>query len=132
MDEDDFDREEQYDLLTAAILGLAIGVGATLLLRTGPSGRPITPALRAAGRGANWAGARSARGARWAGQRAAEGAEWARDQAEDLWDRVPVDEIQERIGDYLDAARETISDTVESEMRDLRKAIRRRRRKLGI
>src|ERR671923_906576 len=33
-----------YDLLTAALLGVAIGVGTTLLLRRGPSGRrPIGP-----------------------------------------------------------------------------------------
>lgn len=126
------DREEQYDLLTAALIGVAVGVGATLLLRSGPSGRPVSPMLRAAGQGARWAGHRGARGARWAGARAAEGADWARDQAEDLWDRVPVDEVQERLGDYLESARSAIADTVESELRDLRKSIRRQRKKLGL
>src|SRR5258705_4992499 len=54
-------RESQYDLLTAALLGLAIGAGTTYLLRRGPSGRrPIAPAWRAAGAGA-LGGARPAR-----------------------------------------------------------------------
>ena len=60
-------RDAQYDLLTAALIGAAIGATATLLLRRGPSGsRPVTPVLR----GAKWAGrgamAASAAGARWA------------------------------------------------------------------
>ena len=46
-------RDAQYDLLTAALIGAAIGATATLLLRRGPSGsRPVTPVLR----GAKWAG----------------------------------------------------------------------------
>src|SRR6478672_12835244 len=46
-------REAQYDLLTAALIGAAIGATATLLLRRGPSGqRPVAPIVR----GAKWAG----------------------------------------------------------------------------
>ena len=85
----DEDREQQYDLLTAALIGAAVGAGITLLLRRGPSGsRPVGPLVRYAGRGAalagmagfdgaKWAGARGLEGSRWAGGRAAEGARWA-------------------------------------------------------
>ena len=111
-------REAQYDLLTAALLGVAIGAGTTLLLRTGPSGRrPIAPAWRMARSGARMAG----RGARVA---------W--DRGVDAWESLPREEIAEKVRDYFDAARDTIDDFVESELNDLRKAIRRRRKKLGI
>jgi hypothetical protein len=111
-------REAQYDLLTAALLGLAIGAGTTLLLRRGPSGlRPLVPALRAARVGAKLAG----RGARYA---------W--DRGVDAWDRVPRDEIEERVRDYFESARDTIDGFVESELKDLRRAIRRQRKKLGF
>ena len=115
-------REAQYDLLTAALLGLAIGAGTTLLLRRGPSGRrPIAPAWRTARAGA-FAGARLA----------SKGARFAWDRGVDAWDRIPRDEIQERMRDYFDSARETIDHLVESELKDLRRAIRRQRKKLGF
>ncbi len=125
--------DEQYDLLTAALIGVAVGVGATMLMRRGPRGhRPISPMLRAAGRGAKWAGTGGLAGARWAGGRGADGARWVGEQAEDLWDRVPVDDARERVGEMLSAAKESIEDAVESELRDLRKSIRRQRKRLGI
>ena len=44
-------RDAQMDLVTAALIGLAVGVSATLLLRRGPRGvRPIGPVVRAAAR----------------------------------------------------------------------------------
>src|SRR3954464_4319777 len=112
----DEEREQQYDLLTAALIGAAVGAGVTLLLRRGPSGRrPVGPLVRYAGRGAaiaglaglegaRWAGSRGLEGARWAGGRAAEGARWAAPRAkrgfrtafergEELVDRIPVDEV---------------------------------------
>ena len=108
----------QFDLLTAALLGVVVGASATLLLRRGPSGsRPVVPILKAAGVGARWAGRHGARGARWAAEK-----------GEDLWDQVPRDDIRE----YLDDARSRIQRTVEDELADLRKSIRRQRRKLGI
>ena len=74
---DDEDREQQFDLLTAALLGAAVGAAVTLLFRTGPSGRrPIAPVVGAAGRGARYAGLAGLEGARWAGERAAPGARW--------------------------------------------------------
>ena len=69
-----------------------------------------------------------ARAASHAGER---GARWAAKRGEELWDRVPVDAVREEIGDALDSAREAVADVVESELRDLRKAIRRQRTRLG-
>lgn len=92
------------------------------MLRRGPRGhRPIGPIVRGAGRGALWAGKQGARGARWAAER-----------GEELWDRVPTEEIQERMQEYLESARDSIGEVVEQELRDLRKAIRRRRKQLGV
>jgi hypothetical protein len=119
-------RDAQYDLLTATLIGVAIGVGTTLLLRTGPSGsRPIAPMVRGAGRTAAWAG----RGAAHAGSR---GARWVRQRGGKLWDQIPRDEIEENVRDYLSQARSAIDDTVASELQNLRKAIRRQRKRLGI
>lgn len=100
------------------MLGAFVGAGAALLLRRGPSGRrPIEPAWRAARAGAKMA----RRASRYALERGA-----------DAWDRIPRDEIADRLGDYAERARETIDDFVSSELSDLRRAIRRRRKKLGI
>jgi hypothetical protein len=151
----DEEREQQYDLLTAAIIGAAVGAGITLLLRRGPSGsRPVGPLVRYAGRGAalagvaglegaRWAGGRGLEGARWAGDRAVEGARWAAprarngfraavDRGEDLIDRIPVDEVIEQVRDYADTARNAINDAVKDELNDLRKAVRRQRKRIGI
>jgi len=151
----DEEREQQYDLLTAAIIGAAVGAGITLLLRRGPSGRrPVGPLVRYAGRGAalaglagaegaRWAGNRGLEGARWAGERAMEGARWAApraqrgfrtavDRGEELVDRIPVDEVVEQVRDYVDTARGAINDVVKDELNDLRKAVRRQRKRIGI
>jgi hypothetical protein len=115
-------REAQYDLLTAALLGLAIGAGTTLLLRRGPSGRrPIGPAWVAARKGAQFAGRAAGRGARYAWEKGA-----------DAWERVPREEIEEHVRDYFESARDTIDHYVQSELKELRQAIRRRRKKLGF
>jgi gas vesicle protein len=115
-------REMQYDLLTAALIGAAVGVSATLLLggarRRGRGVRLVTPAMRDAAKRARRAGAKGAR--------------WAREQGEALWDRVPHDEIGGRIRDYADTARQTIDRAVESELREFRKALRRQRRRHHI
>ena len=162
----DEEREQQYDLLTAALIGAAVGAGITLLLRRGPSGRrPVGPLVRYAGRGAalaglaglegakwaggrglegaRWAGGRGLDGARWAGDRAAEGARWAAPRAkrgfdtavergEDLIDRIPVDDVVEQVRDYVDTARDAINSVVKDELTDLRKAVRRQRKRIGI
>lgn len=151
----DEEREAQYDLLTAAIIGAAVGAGITLLLRRGPSGnRPLGPLTRYAGRGAalaglaglegaKWAGSRGLEGARWAGDRAVEGARWAGpkakrgfrtavDRGEELVERIPVDDIVEQVRDYADTARDAINNVVKDELDDLRKAVRRQRKRIGI
>lgn len=140
----DEDREQQLDLLTAAVLGAVVGAGITLLFRRGPSGRrPLRPVLDLAGRGARIGGAAGLAGARWAGGRAAEGARWAapyadrgwrstREKGDDLVDRIPFDEMAEQVRDYVDHAREAINDVVSDELKDLRKAVRRQREKIGI
>ena len=113
---------DEYDLLTAALLGALVGAGMTMLFRRGPRGyRPIGPMMRVTGRGLRTAGIASAKGAKWLGER-----------GEELWDRIPRDEIVDRLEGYLDTAREAIDDAVSHEVSDLRKAIRRRRRKLGL
>ena len=120
------ERDQQYDLLTAAVLGAVIGAGAALLLRRGPSGRrPISPL-------AGVAGGAAAGAATWAGKRGRQGARWAAKRSGEVWDRVPVDTIRDEIGDAINTARETVADVVESELRDLRKAIRRQRKRLGV
>jgi hypothetical protein len=111
-------REAQYDLLTAALIGAAIGATATLLFSRGPSGqRPVV-------RGAKWAG----RGAVAAGSAGAAGAEWAKERGEELLERIPT----ERIEHDLREARERIDGFVQSEIKDLRKALRRQRKRLGL
>jgi hypothetical protein len=107
-------------------MGMALGAGITFMLRRGPSGRrPIIPALEGAGRGLKWAG----RNAWKAGSR---GAKWAGEHGEELWERVPRDEIRRGIAHGYSSAKDSIDDVVESELRSLRKAIRRRRKQLGL
>lgn len=113
---------DEYDLLTAVALGILVGAGVALLFRRGPRGRrPIGTVVKGAGVGAAYAGRYGQKGLRWAADRGGE-----------LWDRVPTDEISEQVGEYLEAARDTISDAVSEELSDLRKAVRRQRKRLGI
>jgi hypothetical protein len=56
----------------------------------------------------------------------------ARDRGEELVDSIPVDEIADSVREYVDGAREAIDDVVRSEMTDLRKAVRRQRKRIGI
>jgi gas vesicle protein len=137
-------REQQFDLLTAALIGAAVGATITLLVRRGPSGRrPVGPLVRYAGRGAALAGIAGLEGAKWAGGRAAEGARWAAPRARrgfntaverggELLERIPVDEVIEQVRDYADTARDAINDVVKDELNDLRKAVRRQRKRIGI
>jgi hypothetical protein len=119
--------------LTAALIGVTIGAGLTFILRRGPSGkRPMTPVMLGVGRGASWAGKKAARAG-------AAGARWTRKRGGEVWERVPRDEIREQVSevrehvtDYLGRAREAIDDVVESELKDLRRAVRRQRKRLGI
>ena len=119
-------HDHEYDLLTAALIGMTIGAGLTFMLRKGPSGRrPMSPVMSGMGAGALWAGRHAAR----LGQR---GARWARDRGEDAWDAIPRDEIRDHVSDYMGRARDAIDDAVQSELKDLRRSIRRQRKRLGI
>ena len=40
--------------------------------------------------------------------------------------------LRSQVGDFMESAREAINEAVESELRDLRRSIRRQRRKLGV
>lgn len=149
------ESEQQFDLLTAALLGAAIGAAVTLLFRTGPGGnRPIRPMLAATGKGAKWAALAGLEGAKWAGDHAAPGARWAaehgrdgakwagersargyraaRDRGEELADSIPLGDIGDSVREYVDGAREAINDVVREELSDLRKAVRRQRKRIGI
>jgi hypothetical protein len=119
-------NDHEYDLLTAALIGITIGASVTYLLRRGPSGRrPVSPMVDGIGRGAAWTGRKAARLGR-------SGARWAARRGEDLWDRIPRDAIRDQVSDYVGRAREAIDDVVESELHDLRRAIRRQRKRLGV
>ena len=116
--------DTEYDLLTAALIGLVIGAGVTFMVRRGPSGRrPASPLLSGAARGASWAGRHAAR-------MGSAGARWAADRGEDLWDRS--EDLRDQVSDYVGHAREAIDDAVEAELKDLRRAIKRQRKRLGI
>ena len=115
-------RDAQYDLLTAALIGAAIGATATLLLRRGPSGeRPVAPVLR----GARWAGKAALKGG-------AVGAGWAKDRGGDLLERIPTEQIEHDVRETVSEARERIDGFVRSELSDLRRALRRQRKRLGV
>ncbi|MGH7618148.1 MAG: hypothetical protein ACREPM_13040 [Gemmatimonadaceae bacterium] len=112
--------------MTAALIGMTIGAGLTYMLRRGPSGRrPMAPMLERVGEGASWAGRHAAR----LGRR---GARWAAERGEDAWERIPRREISEHVSDYVGRARDAIDDAVESELKDLRRTVRRQRHRLGI
>jgi hypothetical protein len=113
---------DEYDLLIAAALGVAVGAGLTLLLRRGGKGERGAARLARAAR----------RGAGRVGRYGADGARWAAKHGEKLIDRVPVDEIRDSIGEYMDSARSAIDDMVTREMKGLRKAIRRQRKRLRV
>lgn len=119
-------HELEYDLLTAALIGLTVGAGLTFMLRRGPSGRrPMAPLVHGVGRGAAWAG-------RQAAEAGLSGARWAGDRGEELWDSIPRKQIKRQVEDYVGRAREAIDDAVDAELRDLRRAIKRQRKRLGV
>ncbi|MEO8563287.1 MAG: hypothetical protein ABI601_14480 [bacterium] len=76
------------------------------------------------------------RGARWAGRGAVSagtiGAKWAREHGGELIDRIPTDRIQREVRDTVGDARERIDGFVQHELRDLRRALRRQRKRLGV
>lgn len=120
----DADREAQYDLLTAALLGAAVGAGVAMLVGSGrrkpqPLGQAVLAALQP-GRKTRLAGRAALAGARMVVKR---GSRKAHDLTEDAGDTVR---------EYAEAAREAIDDAVAREVRDLRRAIRKQRKRLGL
>ncbi len=103
------------------MLGVVAGAGIALLFR----GRRKRTAGALAREAKEMAGAAVGR----AGRR---GAKWAARRSDQMMDLLPVDDIAESIGEYVKSAREAIDETVSHEMNDLRKAIRRHRKHLGI
>jgi hypothetical protein len=115
-------RDAQYDLLTAALIGAAIGATATLLLRRGPSGsRPVGPLLR---------GART--GGKAAARAGLAGALWAKEHGSELIDRIPVDRIEHDVRETVGVARDRIDGFVQQELRDLRRMLRQQRKRMGV
>jgi hypothetical protein len=62
----------------------------------------------------------------------AAGAKWAREHGGDLVDQIPTDRIEREVRETVGEARDRINGFVHHELRDLRKAIRRQRRRLGV
>ena len=107
-------------------MGIAVGAGITYILRRGPSGRrPISPVLDGTGRGLAWMGKQAAVAGR-------AGASWAGEHGAELWDRLPRDEIRRSVEQRVSRAKDAIDDAVETEIRSLRKAVRRRRKQMGL
>jgi hypothetical protein len=63
---------------------------------------------------------------------AGRGAKWAKSHGGDMLDRIPVDEIEDGVRESLSEARERIDGFVRSELGDLRRALRKQRRRLGV
>jgi hypothetical protein len=76
------------------------------------------------------------RGARWAGRGAVAagtaGAKGAREHGGELIDRIPTERIEREVRDTVGEARERIDGFVQHELRDLRRALRRQRKRLGV
>lgn len=105
-------------MLTAALIGVAVGAGTALLLRQGPGGRrPIEPMWRMARAG---------------GRLASRASRFAWDRGAEAWDKIPREEIAERVRDYAESARDTIDHVVESELENLRRTIKRHRKRMGV
>jgi len=117
--------DEQLDLLTAALLGAAIGAAAGFVLRPRPRRSRLVRAVERAERVGRDAGKSAGRVRQRVGRQASDGAEWVRDH-------MSPSDARSELSRYMGEARERISDAVEEELRDLRRAIRRQRRKLGV
>ena len=71
-------------------------------------------------------------GARWAGKRGGKAYRAARERGAEMIDDLPLDDVADSVREYVDTAREAINDVVREEMSDLRKAVRRQRKRIGI
>ncbi len=76
-------------------------------------------------RGAKWAGSAALRGG-------AMGAGWARERGGELLDRIPTEKIEHDVRETVAEARDRIDGFVQSELKDLKRALRRQRKRLGV
>lgn len=115
-------NDASTDVLLAIGVGLALGAGFALVARErARRRRPMARLERFARSGVNEARRLRDRGTKW-----------ALEKGEAIRDGVPVSEIGDSVADYLETARQSIDDAVNREIRDLRKAIRRERKRLGV
>src|SRR5690242_1041554 len=114
-------RDHEFDLSTALVIGAAVGLAATFLLRRRHRGQSIMMDLESGMHEARRTGRTIAKKARRTMHR---GAEFVDDRS--------LGDLGDQIHDYVEAAKGAIVDTVSGELRDLRKAMRRRRRRLGV
>lgn len=115
-------NDASTDLLLAIGVGLALGAGLALVARErARRRRPMARLERFARRGVKEARRLRDRGTKWAVE-----------HGEALRDGVPVSEIGDSVAEYLETARDSIDEAVNREIRDLRKAIRRERKRLGV
>ena len=63
---------------------------------------------------------------------AGKGARWARARGGEMLDRIPMEEIEDNVRDSVNEARERIDGFVRSELGDLRRALRKQRKRLGV
>lgn len=99
-------RGERLDLVAAALIGAAVGAAAAMLA-AGPTRRPIVRGVE-------------------------RGARRSRELAAASLDRVPAGEAVGALREYLESARSSIDQAVEEELRDLRRAVRRQRKRIGV
>lgn len=115
-------NDASTDVLLAIGVGLALGAGIALVARERARRRRPMARLERFAR----SGVKEARRLR------DRGTKWALEKGEALRDGVPVSDIGDSVADYLETARQSIDDAVNREIRDLRKAIRRERKRLGV
>ncbi len=115
-------NDASTDVLLAIGVGLALGAGLALVARERARRRRPMARLERFAR----SGVKGARRLRDRGTR------WALEKGESIRDGVPVSEIGDSVADYLETARQSIDDAVNREIRDLRRAIRRERKRLGV
>jgi len=107
-------RESSGDLLTAALIGAAIGAGTAFLLQQGWQHREDVGEL-----------------ARGAGRLVRRRPKSAWERARGFADRVDLGDARGQVRDAVDSVREAVSDAVRDELRGLRKSVRRQRRRFG-
>jgi hypothetical protein len=123
-------RDHKLDLMMAAAVGVAAGVTLTLLLRDESHG--MFSGMDSTRRRLRRVGSASMDSLRSARKSAVKGARRGMKRGRELIDEIPMEEFGEELRHYLDAAKGAIEDTIKDELHDLRKTMRRRRKRMGI